>query len=425
MRIIEFEKGKKRLEFVVGMVWHPLQASGSARSREILGYAVAQSCDLKVIRLATSPHVGLSKKKNGGKPGQLSLAAVIADSLAEAGFRNCLVSLAVPGDSKTSIFVALRDGVILADGDVVGSTEEMRVRLVGDVSYGGWDCIICPQEWGVNDAKQRTLDSFLESGAAGKLRPWRLTETVIDWKKYAIPTLIALALFSAGAYGLSYYKKLKFLEAEALRLQQEELERSQRAALVVEPPKPWRDMPGATAFVQACNEAFRNADLNGGNWTLGDVSCDGKALNIQWSRANDSAWISHMQAMQPNAVFSDDGKTATVSISYAAPAPAGADAIKLPDKAVQLWYQDLASRYGLEVSISPPPAPPPPLPGQAPASKPKSAWFALQISITSKLDPVTTVRLADRPGLRITGIQFVRSEGTLKYLLNGVQYVSI
>jgi len=425
MRIIEFEKGKKRLEFVAGLVWHPLQSTGSARSKELLGYASAQACDLKVIRLSTSPHVGLTKKNDGGKPGQFALAAVIADSLAEAGFRNCLVSLAVPGDPKTSVFVALRDGVILADGDEVGSTEDMRIRLVGDVSYGGWDCIICPPEWGVNDAKQRTLDSFLEGAAAGKLRQWRLTETYIDWKKYAVPAVIVLVLVSAGAYGLSYYKKMKLLEAEALRLQQEELERSQRAALVVEPPKPWRDMPKAIDFVQACNQAFRNADLNGGNWTLDGVVCDGKALTIRWKRTNESAWISHMQAMQPSAVFSDDGTSASVAVSFVAPAPSGADELALPDKGIQLWYRELSSRYGLVISVSSPPAPPPPLPGQMPAPKPKSAWLALPVSIASTLDPVTTVRLVDRPGLRISSIDYVRSEGTLKYQLNGVQYVSI
>jgi len=425
MRIIEFEKGKRRLEFVAGMVWHPLQLTGAARSKELLTYAVAQACDLKVIRLATSPHVGLTKKKDGGKPGQYSLAAVIADSLAEAGFRNCLVSLQVPGDPKTSIFVALRDGVILADGDEVGSTEDMRIRLVGDVSYGGWDCIICPSEWGVNDSKQRTLDSFLEGAVAGKLRQWRLAETYIDWKKYAVPAVIVLALVFAAAYGLSYYKKFKLLEAEALRLQQEELERSQRAALVLEPPKPWREMPGAIAFVQACNEAFRGADLNGGNWALAGAHCDGKSLTISWTRTNESAWISHMQAMQPSAVFSLDGTSASVAVPFVAPAPAGADALALPDKGIQLWYRELSSRYGLVIGIAPPPAPPPPLPGQVPAPKPKSAWLALPVSIASTLDPVTTVRLVDRPGLRITSIDFVRTEGALKYQFNGVQYVSL
>jgi hypothetical protein len=429
MHIIEFEEGKKRLEFVAGLVWHPLQSTGSAGAKEILRYAHAQDCDLKVVRQNSSPHVGLTKKKEGGKPGQLSVAAVVADSLAESGYRNCLVALVKPGDPNTYVFLALRDGVILADGDVVGSAEEVRARMIGDVSYGGWDCIICPLEWGINDSKQRTLLSFLEPVASGKLRQWALRETVLNWKKYAIAAALGLLLVACAFFGWTKYQHFKFLEAEALRQQQEELERNQKLAVVAGPPMPWLSLPGAVAFAQACTQAYQSADLNGGNWPLESVICANNTLTIRWSRASPGAWISHLQAMHPSAVFSDDAASATLSMPAIPVPPVDSATTPIPSKAVNLRYQDLASRFGFSVNAadSKTTAKAPQLPGQVSSEDgvPGAPWTSLPVSITSMLDPVTTIRLLNQPGLRLTRIDFLYAAGVLKYQLTGVQYVSL
>jgi hypothetical protein len=160
MKVIELEAGRRSVEVLAGLVWHPLQGTGSARTREILAYAADSDADLKVVRGDEAPHVGLARKAEGAKAGQISAAAVIADALQGEGHHSVLVALRIPEEPACFLYIAVRDNVILADGDIVGTEQEVSDRLRGDKSFGGWDLVICPGEWGFADAQQRDFDAF-------------------------------------------------------------------------------------------------------------------------------------------------------------------------------------------------------------------------------------------------------------------------
>jgi hypothetical protein len=427
MRIIEIQAGKKKLELVAGLIWHPLQSSGSARAKEILSYAKASGADLKVMRGDDSPHVGLAKKLDGGKTGQVSAAAVIADALAASGHRNVLVAMSLPADRDTYVFMSVRDGVILADGDSVGTRDEIRVRLVGDVAYGGWDSVVCPGEWGVMDAEERDFDSFFTPDVLKNVKQWQLKETTIAWRKAAILVALLLVVALSATYGWNVWQKRKAVTAESLRLQQEEVSRGQKVA-PAEPPKPWPLMPGTQAFTQACSQAFRQVGLSAGNWALDGVVCEGGLLTVRWIKSSESAWVSHLKSVRPEAAIASDGMSATVSIPAVA-APSNDFATALPGvDGLSLRYYDLASRYGMAVRMDQPQAPPAPaaLPGQTATSAAPSAppsWVAMPLQVTANFHPVEVASVLDYPGLRFTKIVYAFKAGAIQYQFTGVQYV--
>jgi hypothetical protein len=426
MRIIEVQAEKKTLELVVGLIWHPLQSAGSLRSKEILTYAQAADADLKVMRGDDSPHVGFAKKLNGGRSGQLSVAAVIADALAANGHRNVLVAMSLPADHDSYVFVSVRDGVILADGDSVGTRDEIRKRLVGDVAYGGWDFVVCPGDWGVMDAQERKFESFFTPDALRNIQQWQLKDISIAWRKVIVPVVLTVVIAMGSAYGWHLWQKKKTAAADALRLQHEEAARGQKLT-PTELVKPWPLMPSVKAFTQACSQAFGQVGLTAGNWALDSVECEGGLLTVRWIKSNESAWVSHLISVRPRAEISNDGMRATISIPAIA-SPSDDFATTLPRvDGLSLRYYDLASRYGMAVRIDQPLASPAlaVLPGQqanrAPAAEP--SWRAMHLQIRASFDPLEVASVLDYPGLRFTKIAYAFKDGTIQYQFTGVQYV--
>lgn len=428
MRKIEFAVGKKKLELVAGLVWHPLAGTGAARAKEILAYAKASEGDFKVLRGTEAAHVGFAKKSEGGHAGQIAAAAVIADFLAQDGSgRNVLVALQLPDDRDTYMFVSVRDGVILADGDMLGTRDEIRVRLVGDVAYGGWDIVVCPGDWGISNSDDREFSQFFTKDVLKAPKKWALKDTTIAWKKAVGPVVLVIAVAVGGSYGWGVWTKKKEAAAAALRQQQEEVARGQRVTPTA-PPKPWPLIPGVVSFAQACSQALSKAGLSAGNWQLWTIDCESGTLTISWVKTNERAWISHLKAVRPDAIIFADGMTASVSVPAMAPTSNDFSEALPEQRDISLRYYDLASRYGMAVRIDAAVAATPPvaLPGQAsslaiPVAPP--SWAELAVHITTSIDPVQVAAVLAHPGLRFKKINYVFTSGVMQYQLTGVQYV--
>jgi hypothetical protein len=432
MKPIELEADGRRLEAVAGLVWHPLQGTGSARRREILAYAAAGEADLKLVRGEEAPHVGLASKGQGARAGQLSVAAVIADALAREGHRSVLVALRLPGQPETFVYVAVRDSVILADGDVVGSEPEISERLRGDKSFGGWDQVVCPQEWGLRDAQQRELSDFITSELLKKARCCQLQELRLDVRRLAMTAGILAALGLGSVYGWTTWQKKQALataiaQAQRQQVEQEAAEKIRAVAAGALPAPPWPAMPSAPVFARACARAFARVGLTAGNWRLDGAACENGELSVRWVKGSEAAWVSHLRAVRPNAVIAPDGLSATVSVPVLA-TPSGERAEPLQDAAgLRLRYFDLASRYGMAIKVESPQPPPAPavLPGQkAPPPAPPPPWAETAVQVTAAFDPVEVASLLDSPGLRFTRLVFAFSkDGLPQYQFTGVQYV--
>jgi len=432
MKLIELEAQGRRLEAVAGLVWHPLQGTGSARTKEILAYAAAGDADLKLLRGDEAPHVGLASKGQGGRAGQISVAAVIADALAREGHRSVLVALRLAEPPQDFVYVAVRDGVILADGDIVGPEQEISERLRGDKSFGGWDLVVCPQEWGLRDAQQRELDAFITPEVLKKPRPWQLQELKLDVGRLALVACVLATLAIASVYGLTTWQKKQALvaavaQAQRLQAEQEVAEKIRADAAGAPLPPPWPAMPSAPIFASACAQAFARVGTTAGNWKLDGAACENGQLSVRWVRGGDAAWVSHLRAVRPNAVIAPDGLSATVSVPVLPP-PSGLRPELLQDAVgLRLRYFDLASRYGMTINVELPQAPAAVavLPGQkVPPPAPPPPWAESAVQATAAFDPVEAARLLDSPGLRFTRLVFAFSkDGLPLYHFSGVQYV--
>lgn len=432
MKIIALESSRKRLQAVAGLVWHPLQESGSARNKEIIAYAKSGEADLKVVRGDEAPHVGLAQKAEGGKVGQISAAAVIADSLAAEERRSVLVAIRLPEDPDSVLYVAVRDSVILADGDFVGSEEEVNQRLTEARAYGGWDLVICPDEWGFGDTEARDLASFFTPDLLKKPKQWQLQEVQVDVVKLAVVAGVAAAIVLGGGFGWSTWQKHKAQQAaaEEAQRQQAELdaaERNRQATANALPPQPWPGLPRPSVFAKACFDALARVGITAGNWKLDGAACENGRLSVRWVKGSETAWVSHLKAVRPNAVIAPDGLSATVSVPVQVP-PAGDTGERLQDPvALRLRYFDLASRYGMTIKVEPPKeaAPPPMLPGQkAPPAPPPPPWAETEVQAVATFNPVEAATLLDSPGLRFNKLVFTVAKGGLpQYQFTGVQYV--
>lgn len=431
MKIIEIEANRKRHEAVVGLLWHPLQASGSARAKEILAYAKAGEADLKVVRGDEAPHVGLASSRDA-RVGQISAAAVIADALAAEGHRSVLVALRLPQESTAVLYLSVRDRVILADGDTVGSEEEMKLRLAGDCAYGGWDLVICPADWGFADAEARALESFFTPQALKKTAAWQLQEVKVDVRKLALVSALMAALALGSVYGYTAWHKrhalaLAVAVAQRAQADQDAAESTRNAAARKVPPRPWPAMPNARIFAHACASTFARIGTTAGNWKLDGAACENGQLSVRWVKGSEAAWVSHLRAIRPNAVVAPDGQSATVSLPIAAPA-SGETGEQLQDAAgLRLRYFDLASRYGMAIKVEAPAASPAPrvLPGQGESAvSPPPPWAETAVQATANFDPVEAASLLESPGLRFTRLVFTYGkDGLPQYQFTGVQYV--
>lgn len=428
MKIVEFKIGKRTLELVAGLVWHPVHQTGSARVKEVANLAKASSLDLKIMRGVDSPHVGFAKKSEGGKPGQISAAAVIADTLsADISIRNFLVAVRIPGDQGQFIYVAVHDGVILADGDASGTRDEVRVRLTGDASYESWDAIICPGDWGVASSKEKEFEEFFNEEALKSPGKWALKESSVDLRKYTIPAVLLLVLLGGSVYGFNYWTKKKAAAAEALRIQQQLIADGQKAT-IAEPVKPWPLLPLSIPFAVACSEAFNRVGLTAGNWRLVTIDCSDDNLTARWEKPDESAWISHLKALRPDAVVALDGLSASVSTpAKANPSNDFMEALP-PQGEISLRYYDLAARYGMALRIDPPAAPPVAalLPGQqaTPVAVVAPSWLERPVQVTTSMDPIQVASILSYPGLRFKKISYANKAGRIQYQLIGVQYVN-
>lgn len=416
----ELEKGRV---FVGGLHWQALSGTPSEAKSEAQQLAKQLSFDLAVWRTTGAQQIGFAASGDGYKAGMLSAAAVVSKTIeVEFSERDFLCAAELP-DGRY-LYVAQADGVITPEGDFIGTEEEVRLRMLEDMSIDKtWNMVVAPVMWGIAESTERTFEDFIprKGGKLNFKHKWWALKPVKPNVASVVKTLLPFAIIAVvGVGGVMGYKQWEAQKAaeEAARLAM--LQQNQTPTEI---PHPWKSKPRAQMAVAACATGFDAIEgLWPGNWKPESVVCspsDG-VLAINWKRG-ENGWIKHLLEQQPKANVSTDGTTATLVMPLAV---SGAEDERLIDERTRsLQLQMVAQEYGLTLSLSAPAAPPP-MPGAAANTQVVQPWRELSWSIKgSGLSPESVVAALDGAGFRLSSATARFNEGLIKWDLEGAQYV--
>jgi hypothetical protein len=425
MKSFVVEDGKKRFEFISGLGWHPLVPEKLRTSLKPLSN-VFDSTFYVYLRTEKSI-VGLSRPELGSedvaKEGLISAALVIAVSFeSENTVQSSLTAVEMPGHPGQYLYVARNAGQILSDKDGYGDREEILKRISEDFAHGGWEQIVCPDDWYIPGSTERSFESYLpvKGGRITIPKAWRIKVINVPIQRIIAPIFVGVVVLLVGYFGYGQWKTIQAREI-AQRVEQQRAQEEAKARQQAITREPWRDEPSAESVGMACEQSiFANA-TEVPNWTLLGVECDKNSMTTSWERSSPGAFVSVLKSLKPNAVIEMNGISASnksaVSVENK---PVGTE---VPMGRTQLieHYADYGRRYGIEMKFLERKEVQAGVQQMSDGLLPK--WKALDFNASSKLSLGTTVGLLDTPTLRILGIKGKKSEAILKYEISGVMYV--
>ncbi len=424
-QVFPYQCGKRQVDLVAGLSWHTFEPK---KIREELKNFAGLGLDLYVARKKSQvvagekTLAGFGKIEEGAEAGQIPIALVIAESLAqESPTINAAVAVALPGNTDTYLFVLIREGYILAGTDQVGTENAVQSHLFEAMSGAAWDVIICPTHWRVNDSAPRDLESFIprKKGQPYFNDAWKLRPTRMAMRKNALQLLAIAGVLGGAWWGYDYWMALQAKEQAIRQAQQQAamLEAQRAAALQREP---WMDLPRSTIFAAACSEALNRVGLVVTSWNPVDFTCTDKTLTVKWERSNPAAWVAHMKKVHPSAVISQDGIFSTVTVALSPQSSKGGKEALQTARDRREFLLDFPNKYAMQISVkpkSPTPVGQPVVPG--PDAMP---WTELEVVATTTIGLRSAAAVLDAPGFRLTKAVGTYKAGVVKYQLNGVQY---
>ncbi len=420
----ELEKGKL---FVSGLHWQALSGGPSEVKAEVEKLAALEGFDLAVWRVSSVQQVGFADTKKGFKAGMMSAAAVVSKTIdEEEDVRDFLCGIPLP-DGRY-LYVAQSEGVILPDGDSIGTAEEVRGRMLADMSVGkDWAKIYAPLAWGMQGAAERSFEDFLpqKNGKIDYRHKWWVLKPIKTSIRSVAKIVLPIAALSIlmGA-GMVSYKRWQIAKANA------EAAAAAAAMATENAPKPvvhpWKDKAKAMPFAGNCVRALRAfPHVFPGNWVAKSFTCsaDSGISTMAWHKG-DGAWIDHLREVVPAVRFAQDGMTASVTTPLMV--GGGDDEALIDEGGRSEQLMGISQRLGLTLSISPVQAQQPPsLPGAAPEQQPVlPTWKELKWSIQkSSVAADEVLPLLDGAGFRVDQIVANYKEGVFTWDMEGIQYV--
>lgn len=416
--------------FVTGLFWQPLSGTQSESRRETKSIAQEQGLDLAVWLTSPSLQVGLGSSNEGAQKGMFSAAAVISKTLEiESNARDFIVVTEVPGGW---LYVAQRDGVILTDGDRIGSEDEIKTRLLRDLSLSDWSLVIAPDHWGVHGSVgERAFLDFLprkDDKVIYKkwwaLQPLDKFSGVLSGKNVLLTMVIVGVMFFGNAQYKQWQAKKAAAEAARIAAEQAASFDAQNQKIILE--HPWKKQARAQETLQACMNAMGKVKtLWPGNWNPEEATCANGSFTVLWRRG-EFGWVEHLRQVLPNVVVSSDASSASVTIpvefkSLESDEPVPSESSRTLDMHI------VAQKYRFVVEITPleTKVEKPPMPGQEQAAPPPPKdWREIKWSAkNSALPPSVVLTALDGNGFRVNQLQANFRNGIITWNMEGIQYV--
>lgn len=420
-QIFELERGRT---FVAGLFWQPLQGTTKERRKAAQGVAKEQSYDLVVWREGTFAQAGMGSSNEGLKAGMYSAAAIISKTVAlETESDQFLVATEVPGGKW--LFVSQRDGFISPDGDFIGEEDEVRSKVLDEMSASDWAHVYAPEHWNIANAVERPFESFLPGTKSKKeyRKWWALTPIFISPTRKFAPLVIAAGVILVLIYGYKTYEhhELEVAIAKARRMQQLAAEREAELARHKPPPHPWKSKPNPELFAERCIGALAKVKgLWAGGWDVSGVSCGGHVLTVSWRRA-PGGLVYALTALEPRVTFTPSGSRASLVVPLIVP---NGPNLALPPRGARLLALDAAAeKIGIPLHVAVEATHRNVLPG---SRRPRITlpWkrYTWEVQDTT-LTPSDVVAVLDGPAFRVSRILGTFKAGVIDWTLEGQQYV--
>jgi hypothetical protein len=284
--------------FAAGLFWQPAPtAATAAREARIVASQAELGADLFCVRRRGVPQFGLAQVSQGHRPGMRALAAAVADCRPEASWVGVFP---VP---DRWLYLAVRNGAIMPDGDLLFDREEAaRDHLGQDLEPGEWKAVFAPSSWGIADSRPLDLVETISPLADARLRRvasrwlWPLLWTALA----AVAAAVVVCSLSAGPAEKSSQVPV---------------------APAPPPPPPWQTQPPPVAVIAFCAKAIEEAPVVPG-FELETASCAASGGTATYHRQGGTmAWAPNLaQVTAPDRLVLPLVLTAQPPADGAAPA---------------------------------------------------------------------------------------------------------
>lgn len=372
-----------RKKYAANLYWQPSPSGRVSQAAREAAAQPGQMADFYAVRPGTSygrvPQFALGQRELGHRPGQPSAAASLAED--QPGSWGGVFPL-----PEGYWLIVSRDDLIPPDGDVLFADEnEAKQRLYDEINLGGLQRIYAPENWAVPGGDPVPLTLLLQGRA-----DYKLQYVKYPIKQLALSLLLIGGLAYGGYFAMTYQQEqLSDFEKsiQDMSPEQQALARLQQQQLLAPPPPPpppkrvWEDEPSPLQFIEACHQTMMTIPATALGWKIGDVSCDGHTVTVNWTRRDGAA------VAPPNAQVTGL-KDETVS-SYTIPASQARGPQELWESGA-LLKEAMLNNWPIEMTaIVETPAPPTPAaPGAAPAPPPPPPpWIKKKITLSSDNAP--------------------------------------
>lgn len=424
-------KGKK---LVAGLYWQSLRKP-RAYMKEAKEIGKRESMDIVAIRRApTILQAGFVSKTAGVDKGMYSFASVVAEHFSQ---------LNLGSDAKGKPFVAVfnlnngeyamvavKDGAILPDSDLVGELKAVRNKLREYYQrIQDEDAIVyAPEEMefgGDEVALEAVLSSLSRKHTLRPLNWGGLTVrevAAISVGLLALVVLLILLLNWRQRVAEEQRRIEAFRAAERARLALESGRKSTPMAL----EHPWARTPSLPVVLDSCQAAIHSYPLSAAGWMFVRAGCTPAGVEAGYARVPGRT-INEFRAMAEKTwpgsliTFSDNGDSAFVSASHSLPAGGDDELQDLQTRvdALTSLFQYRQTPVTLTSKTVPRPEP---LPGADAAEIPLPDWKTVEFTVSSPRTPSSLIAGVNSTGLRLLSMDTSLQGTALTWTLKGEIY---
>jgi hypothetical protein len=253
-----------RRKMALGLLWQPREAGQRLDVQAKAASLGDNAFDLSVLH-ANGTQVGFASKLDAQKVGMVAAATAFPRAYTGDTWLAAFV-LPISGEQMQVAWwiVAVRDGLIYEDR-LVRNEIDARDSFVDLHDAPGWQVVICPSNWQIDNAADVPLGLMLPGNAKGSVL--KSHSPVLIWA----PRAIAAGVLIGGLSGAYFYWQ-SMLEAQR-QAEAELLASQERARLAAQQVPPWSGLPGLDSFAKSCAVLISEALVQPPGWDLQPLEC--------------------------------------------------------------------------------------------------------------------------------------------------------